>query len=44
MAMITIRHETPRDIVAREALLDQAFGEGRFGQDRPAPARRPAAG
>ncbi len=29
MAMITIRQETARDIVAREALLDQAFGEGR---------------
>ncbi len=29
MAMITIRQETPRDIVAREALLDQAFGERR---------------
>lgn len=29
MAMITIRQESPRDIVAREALLDQAFGEGR---------------
>jgi predicted N-acetyltransferase YhbS len=27
--MVTIRQETPRDIVAREALLDQAFGEGR---------------
>ncbi len=30
MAMTTIRHETPRDIVAREALLDETFGEGRF--------------
>jgi predicted N-acetyltransferase YhbS len=30
--MITIRLETPRDIVAREALLDQAFGEGRSGK------------
>jgi predicted N-acetyltransferase YhbS len=28
--MITIRPETKRDIVAREALLDEAFGEGRF--------------
>jgi len=27
--MVTIRQETPRDIVAREALLDAAFGEGR---------------
>jgi predicted N-acetyltransferase YhbS len=30
MAMITIRNETPRDIGAREALLDLSFGEGRF--------------
>ena len=30
--MITIRQETPRDIVAREAVLDQAFGEGRSGK------------
>ena len=30
MAMVTIRHETPSDIVAREALLDEAFGECRF--------------
>ena len=30
--MITIRQETPRDIVAREALLDQTFGEGRSGK------------
>lgn len=28
--MVTIRQETSRDIVAREALLDQAFGEGRL--------------
>ena len=28
--MITIRPETKRDIVAREALLDEAFGAGRF--------------
>ncbi len=32
MTMITIRQETPRDIVAREALLDQALGEGRSGK------------
>jgi len=30
MAMVTIRHETPFDIAAREALLDEAFGECRF--------------
>jgi predicted N-acetyltransferase YhbS len=29
MAMATIRQETPFDVAAREALLDQAFGEGR---------------
>ena len=30
--MITIRQESLRDIVAREKLLDQAFGEGRSGK------------
>ena len=29
MAMVTIRHETPFDVAAREALLDEAFGECR---------------
>jgi predicted N-acetyltransferase YhbS len=28
--MITIRRETPFDVAAREALLDEAFGEARF--------------
>jgi predicted N-acetyltransferase YhbS len=28
-AMITLRHERPADIPAREALLDEAFGEAR---------------
>lgn len=28
--MITIRHEIPQDIPAREALLDRAFGKRRF--------------
>ncbi len=28
--MLTIRHERPTDIAAREALLDEAFGEERF--------------
>ena len=28
--MITIRHETARDIAGREALLDATFGEARF--------------
>jgi predicted N-acetyltransferase YhbS len=28
--MITVRRETPFDIVRREALLDEAFGEDRF--------------
>jgi predicted N-acetyltransferase YhbS len=28
--MVTIRRETPHDIVAREALLDEAFGDCRF--------------
>jgi predicted N-acetyltransferase YhbS len=30
--MITIRQETPFDIARREALLDEAFGDGRFGK------------
>jgi predicted N-acetyltransferase YhbS len=30
MAMVTIRQETPFDVAAREALLDQAFGECRL--------------
>ncbi len=41
MAMITIRQETLRDVAAREALLDQAFGAGRFTKTVRAPARRP---
>ena len=46
MAMITIRYETPRDIVAREALLDQAFGEGRSAKtaQRLREGRLPATG
>jgi predicted N-acetyltransferase YhbS len=46
MAMITIRHETSCDIVAREALLDQAFGEGRSAKtaQRLREGRLPAAG
>jgi predicted N-acetyltransferase YhbS len=28
--MVTVRHETAFDIAAREALLDEAFGESRF--------------
>ena len=31
-AMITIRQETRFDVGRREALLDEAFGEGRFGK------------
>jgi predicted N-acetyltransferase YhbS len=44
--MITIRQETSRDIVAREALLDQAFGEGRCAKtaQRLRDGRLPAAG
>jgi predicted N-acetyltransferase YhbS len=30
--MITIRHETPFDVARREALLDAAFGDCRFGK------------
>jgi len=44
--MITIRHETPFDIAAREALLDGAFGDCRFAKDgeRLREDRRPEAG
>ena len=35
MTMITIRKELHRDVAAREALLDRAFGDARF-------ARRPS--
>ena len=35
LAMVTIRNERPADIVAREALLDRAFGAGALRQDRP---------
>ena len=42
--MITLRHERPADIPAREALLDQAFGAARPQEDLAAAARRPLAG
>ena len=42
--MITIRHERPADVAAREALLDAAFGDRRASQDLRAAARRPPAG
>src|SRR5215510_13932996 len=44
--MITIRHETPRDIAGREALLDEVFGEARFAKtsERLRDGRLPAAG
>jgi predicted N-acetyltransferase YhbS len=42
--MITIRKELPKDIAAREALLDLAFGEARFAKtaERLRQGRRPA--
>jgi predicted N-acetyltransferase YhbS len=44
--MITIRHETPFDVARREALLDAAFGDGRFGKtaERLREERLPAEG
>ena len=42
--MVTIRHERPTDIAAREALLDQCFGSARFAKTSRAAARRPPAG
>jgi predicted N-acetyltransferase YhbS len=43
-AMVTIRHETPTDIAAREALLDRCFGSARFAKasERLREGRRPA--
>jgi predicted N-acetyltransferase YhbS len=44
--MISIRHERPADIDAREALLDQAFGEARYrkASERLREERLPAEG
>jgi predicted N-acetyltransferase YhbS len=44
--MVTIRHERPTDIAAREALLDQCFGSARFAKtsERLREGRRPAEG
>jgi predicted N-acetyltransferase YhbS len=44
--MVTIRQETPFDVAAREALLDQAFGECRFAKtaQRLRDGRLPAEG
>jgi predicted N-acetyltransferase YhbS len=44
--MITIRHETPFDVARREALLDAAFGDGRFAKtaERLREERLPAEG
>ena len=44
--MVTIRHERPSDIAAREALLDQSFGSGRFAKtsERLREGRLPAEG
>jgi predicted N-acetyltransferase YhbS len=46
MAVITIRNETPKDIEAREALLDRAFGDARFAKaaERLREGRLPAEG
>lgn len=46
MKLATIRHERACDIAAREALLDQAFGEARFRKcsERLREDRLPAAG
>jgi predicted N-acetyltransferase YhbS len=45
-AMVTIRHERPTDIAAREALLDECFGSARFAKtsERLREGRRPAEG
>ena len=44
--MVTIRHERPSDIAAREALLDQCFGSARFAKtcERLREGRLPAEG
>jgi predicted N-acetyltransferase YhbS len=44
--MVTIRHERPSDVPAREAVLDRAFGEARFTKtcERLRVGRMPAAG
>jgi predicted N-acetyltransferase YhbS len=44
--MISIRHERPSDIAAREALLDQAFGDARYrkSSERLREGRLPAEG
>jgi predicted N-acetyltransferase YhbS len=44
--MVTIRHERPFDIAAREALLDQSFGSARFAKtsERLREGRLPAEG
>jgi predicted N-acetyltransferase YhbS len=44
--MVTIRHERPSDVPAREVLLDRAFGEARFAKtcERLRIGRLPAAG
>jgi predicted N-acetyltransferase YhbS len=44
--MVTIRHERPGDVAAREILLDLCFGEARFkkSSERLREGRRPAAG
>src|SRR5580700_6802786 len=44
--MVTIRHERPTDIAAREALLDRCFGSARFAKtsERLREGRRPAEG
>jgi predicted N-acetyltransferase YhbS len=44
--MVTIRHEHPSDVPAREVLLDRAFGEARFAKtcERLRVGRMPAAG
>jgi predicted N-acetyltransferase YhbS len=42
--MVTIRNERPADVIAREALLDTAYGPARFGKtsERLREGRRPA--
>jgi predicted N-acetyltransferase YhbS len=44
--MVTIRHERPADVPAREAVLNRAFGEARFAKtcERLRVGRMPAAG
>ena len=46
LAMISIRHERPGDVAARENLLDLCFGEARFqkSSERLREGRRPAEG